>query len=62
MTLAEQVEHFLYNYSIQHHKQELLYLIRKAEEAYLSRIRKLENELHFEKHGHLGEGYDYGSD
>lgn len=43
-TLAQLVEQFLYTHPVQHHKKELLALIREAEEGYLRRIAELEND------------------
>jgi hypothetical protein len=42
MTLVEKVEQFLYTHPVQHHKKELITLIKEAEEAYLKRIAELE--------------------
>ena len=43
MSLVEEVEQFLYTHPAQHHKKELLDLIRRAEDHYLDRIAELES-------------------
>lgn len=44
MKLTDQVEQFMYTHPIQHHKKELIAMIRNAEEAYLKRIAELQQD------------------